>query len=126
MLAPMDLVPILGAAKPLDELVDREVECHVLVRARRLGPDEGAGSDEGKFDTIVAAGAELLVVAADSDLERKGLVGQVGDLLGLFRCIRPESVRDSNVAAGDGNVHGSPRSCSARCPVEPGDTSAPP
>jgi len=47
-----------------------------------------------QLDTIVATRVELLVVPADSDLEYEGFVGEVGDLLSLFGCIRLESVSD--------------------------------
>ena len=63
VLAAVDLLAVFGLPDALEQLVDRQVECGVLVGARGFGAHDRTGADQGQFDAIVPAGAARLVVA---------------------------------------------------------------
>ena len=73
-----------------------------------LGAHDRSGADQREFHTIIARAAVRLVMTDELDLEREGLLGELGDLVGLLGGVILEPIRNPHSATGDRDVHGTP------------------
>src|SRR5690606_1600489 len=105
-LTTVHLLAVLRLADALDELVVGEVEGGVLVGGSGLGTHDRSGADERQFDAVAVGSPAALVTTHELDLEGECTRREVLDLLGLLGDVILETIRDPNVASGDGDIHG--------------------
>ena len=106
MLPAMHLPAIFGLADALDQSIDGEIECDVLVASSRFRSDDRTGTNERQLDPIITVWAcRFLVVPADLYLKGDRPIREMRDLFGLLGRVFAKAIRDPKALSGDGDFH---------------------
>src|SRR5699024_3329540 len=104
--ASTDVALVVGPAEALEELVDREVDGRLPVVVLGLGPHHRSLRPEGDLDSFAGLGLTRVVLVTHHDLDALDARFELGHLRELLVEVVPQSIRDVDVASGDGNFHG--------------------